>query len=69
MSSYDQGLVLAKLIDGFQGISVSRAGYLRTPVETGRSPAELADAYAASLDSLHIEKAAILVVIRIHSSH
>lgn len=57
---YDQGLVLAKLINGFQGIAVSRAGYLRTPVEAGRSPAELADAYAALLDSLHIEKAAIL---------
>ena len=56
----DQGLVLAKLINGFQGIAVSRAGYLRTPVETGRSPAELADAYVALLDSLNIEKAAIL---------
>jgi pimeloyl-ACP methyl ester carboxylesterase len=29
-------------------------------VETGCSPAELADAYASLLDSLHIEKAAIL---------
>ena len=57
---YDQGLVLASLLNDFQGIAVSRAGYLRTPVETGRSPAELADAYAAFLDSLKIEKAAIL---------
>lgn len=57
---YDQGLVLAKLLNDFQGIAVSRAGYLRTPLETGRSPAELADAYAALLDSLNIEKAAIL---------
>jgi len=57
---YDQGLVLARLLNGFQGLAVSRAGYLRTAVETGRSPAELADAYAALLDSLHIEKAAIL---------
>jgi len=57
---YDQGLVLAKLLNGFQGIAVSRAGYLRTPLDTGRSPAELADTYAALLDSLHIEKAAIL---------
>jgi pimeloyl-ACP methyl ester carboxylesterase len=57
---YDQGLVLAKLLNGFQGIAVSRAGYLRTPSDTGRSPAEMADAYAALLDVLNIEKAAIL---------
>ncbi|HET9905869.1 MAG TPA: alpha/beta hydrolase [Anaerolineales bacterium] len=57
---YDQGLVLAQLLDGFQGIAVSRAGYLRTPVETGASPAELADAYEELLDSLEVEKAAIL---------
>lgn len=57
---YDQGLVLAKLLNGFQGIAVSRAGYLRTPIETGSSPDALADAYAALLDSLDIEKAAIL---------
>jgi len=57
---YDQGLVLAKLLSGFQGIAISRAGYLRTPIETGSSPAALADTYAALLDSLHIEKAAIL---------
>jgi len=54
---YDQGLVLAKLLNGFQGIAISRAGYLQTPVETGRSPAELADTYAALLDALQIEKA------------
>jgi pimeloyl-ACP methyl ester carboxylesterase len=57
---YDQGLILARLLDGFQGIAVSRAGYLGTPVETGRSPAELADAYVALLRSLNIERAAIL---------
>ena len=57
---YDQGLVLASLLEGFQSIAVSRAGYLRTPVETGRSPAEMADAYAALLDSFGIAKAAIL---------
>jgi pimeloyl-ACP methyl ester carboxylesterase len=57
---YDQGLMLAKLLNSFQGIAVSRAGYLRTPLEAGYSPAELADAYAGLLDSLNIEKAAIL---------
>ena len=57
---YDQELVIGHLLSGFQGIAVSRAGYLRTPLDTGRSPAELSDAYAALLDSLNIEKAAIL---------
>lgn len=57
---YDQGLVLARLLQGFRGIAISRAGYLRTPIETGSSPAGMADAYAALLDSLRIEKAAIL---------
>ncbi len=57
---YDQGLVLARLLDGFQGIAVSRAGYLRTPVETAPLPADMADAYVALLDSLKLEKAAIL---------
>lgn len=58
---YDQGLVPAKLLNGFQAIAVSRAGYLRTPSETGHSPAEMADAYATLLDVLNIEKAAIPV--------
>jgi pimeloyl-ACP methyl ester carboxylesterase len=57
---YDQGFALARLVDGYQGIAVSRTGYLGTPLETGRSPAELSDTYASLLDSLKIEKAAIL---------
>jgi pimeloyl-ACP methyl ester carboxylesterase len=57
---FDQGLVLANLLDNFQAIAISRAGYLRTPLETGPTPAGMADAYAALLDSLKIEKAAIL---------
>jgi len=57
---YDQGLVLAKLLNGFQGIAISRGGYLRTPIESGSTPAKMADTYAALLDALKIEKAAIL---------
>jgi len=57
---YDQGLVLAGLLNGYRGIAVSRAGYLRTPMATGPSPAEMADAYTALLNALHIKKAAIL---------
>jgi len=57
---YDQGLVLARLVNGFQGIAISRGGYLRTPIESGSTPAKMADTYAALLDGLKIEKAAIL---------
>jgi pimeloyl-ACP methyl ester carboxylesterase len=57
---FDQGLMIARLLNGFQGIAVSRAGYLGTPLEAGRSPAELANAYASMLDVLKIERAAIL---------
>ena len=37
-------------------ISLSRPGYLRTPIATGRSPREQADAYAALLDALEIDE-------------
>ena len=57
---YDQGLMIARLLNGYQGIAVSRAGYLRTPLDTVRSPAELADAYTLFLEALKIEKAAIV---------
>ena len=57
---YDQGLAIAGLLPGYQGIAVSRAGYLRTPLATASTPAEMADTYAALLDSLNIAKAAIM---------
>lgn len=41
-------------------LAVSRPGYLRTPIETGRSPEEQADAYAALLDSLGITEVIVL---------
>jgi pimeloyl-ACP methyl ester carboxylesterase len=59
---YDQGLVTANLLNApnYRFITVSRPGYLRTPLDTGRTPAEQADALAALLDSLGIRKAAVL---------
>ncbi len=57
---YDQGLAISRLLNSYQGIAVSRAGYLRTPLSTGKFPAELADAYKSLLDALKVEKAAIL---------
>lgn len=58
---YDQGTPLGTpfLEAGMGSISVSRPGYLRTPIEVGRTPAEQADALAALLDSLNIERVAV----------
>src|SRR5258708_22018697 len=59
---YDQGLLVTHLTkeQPFKIISVSRFGYLRTPLARYRTPEEQADAYAALLDTLGIEKAAIV---------
>jgi len=57
---YDQGLVLARLLNNYQGIAISRGGYLRTPAETGSTPEAMADSYTALLDALKIEKVAVL---------
>lgn len=43
---------------GFGTITPSRPGYLRTPLETGRTFAEQADAAAALLDALEIDQVA-----------
>lgn len=63
LGGYDQGL--AGIASGFFGkwpyrfIAVSRPGYLRTPPEVGNTPEEQADAFAALLDALRIEKAIV----------
>jgi pimeloyl-ACP methyl ester carboxylesterase len=59
---YDLGIGLAELIDvpDFTFISVSRPGYLRTPLNSGRTPAQQADLYKALLDRLDIDKATIV---------
>jgi pimeloyl-ACP methyl ester carboxylesterase len=59
---YDQGLLVTRLNkeNPFRLISISRPGYLRTPLGTGATPEEQADAYAALLDALHIERAAVV---------
>ena len=44
--------------EGFGTITPSRPGYLRTPLETGRTFAEQADAAAALLDVLEIDQVA-----------
>ncbi|MGQ0602673.1 MAG: alpha/beta fold hydrolase [Anaerolineales bacterium] len=60
LGGYDQSLTLARLIHGFTIIAPSRPGHLRTPLTTGRSPAEQADAYAALLDVLGIPRIAVV---------
>jgi len=57
---HDMGRVFAKMVGGdFFWICPSRFGYLRTPIPDDASFESQADAYAALLDNLHIEKAAI----------
>ena len=57
---YDQGKIQAEAFEEITYIAVSRPGYLRTPLTTGRSPSEQADAMAALLDALQIEKATLI---------
>lgn len=45
---------------GFTVIGVSRPGYLRTPLSVGQSPEEQADAMVRLMDTLGIDRAAVL---------
>jgi pimeloyl-ACP methyl ester carboxylesterase len=64
MGGYDQGLLLARAvaIPGLRYLAVSRPGYLGTPLETGRTPAEQADLLAALLDALGQHRALVMSV-------
>lgn len=59
---FDQGIDFGKpLADrGFQVIGMSRFGYLRTPLPADASAAAQADAHACLLDTLGIQRAAII---------
>lgn len=52
---YDQGTSY----EGVRTLVPSRPGYLRTPLEVGKTPAEQARAFAALLESLNIEKVVV----------
>ena len=57
---YDQGLLIARSIpSGHQIIAPSRFGYLGTPIPRDASIAAQADAHAALLDCLAIERAIV----------
>lgn len=59
---FDQGLSNARGIvgDGFRIVAPSRFGYLRTSVPQDVSPEAQADAHAALLDALGVERAAVM---------
>ena len=59
---YDQGLVIGRdtLEFGYDLIAPSRFGYLRTPLRHDLSPAAQADAHAALLDELNIDRTIVL---------
>lgn len=64
LGGFDQGVFLARNIDlsAHQVISVSRFGYLGTPVPPGATLDTQADAYASLLDALGIRQAAVFAV-------
>ena len=61
---YDQGAIDMEMWieEGFSLLSISRPGYLRTPLSTGETFEEQADAIEALLDTLEIARVAIVGV-------
>lgn len=59
---YDQSLTLSWNLHeaGFAVLTPSRPGYLRTPLTTGATPEQAADALAGLLDVLGIDKVAVM---------
>lgn len=65
MGGYDQSVRLGRLAigeKGFDGIAVSRPGYLGTPQSAGRKPEEQADLCARLLDTLGIGGTAVVAI-------
>jgi pimeloyl-ACP methyl ester carboxylesterase len=58
----DQGLGLGEFfrVNNFKIIAPSRPGYLGTPLDSGRTPEEQADALAALLDALQISRIPVI---------
>lgn len=59
---YDQGLAISECfrLNGFRVIAPSRPGYLGTPLSSGQSLVGQADALAALLDALGLDRVAVL---------
>jgi pimeloyl-ACP methyl ester carboxylesterase len=64
LGGFDQGLFLARSVDmsNHQVISVSRFGFLRSPVPPGATLDSQADAFGALLDALKVQKVAVIAV-------
>lgn len=64
MGGYDQSDILGKSVgpEGYRYISVSRPGYLQTPLQGRESPENQADLLAALLDDLGTNRAIVLAV-------
>ncbi len=58
---FDLGLAWCRHLPdgGCELLAPSRPGYLRTPLQSGRTPEQQADLYAAMLDALQIERVAV----------
>jgi 2-hydroxy-6-oxonona-2,4-dienedioate hydrolase len=61
---YDQGRLLPQAFgrDGYRWISVSRFGYLRSPLPTDASTKAQAESFADLMDALKIDRVAILAM-------
>ena len=61
-AAFENGLLTAEFarVNGFRVIAVSRPGYGGTPLGTGRTPFEQANALAALLDTLGLEQVAVV---------
>jgi 2-hydroxy-6-oxonona-2,4-dienedioate hydrolase len=59
---YDQGLLIGRTFigEGYRFIAPSRFGYLRSSIPPDGSPAAQADAYAALLDTIGVERVAVV---------
>ena len=64
IGGHDQLQPMVKLLntESYRFIVVSRPGYLRTPLSTGETFEEQADAYAALLDELGIDQVAVVAM-------
>jgi pimeloyl-ACP methyl ester carboxylesterase len=62
LGGFDQAELLVEGLspDNFEVLSPSRPGYLRTPLATGLSPSQQADAMAALLDTLKIPAVSVV---------
>ncbi len=64
MGGYEQSDILGKAVgpEGYRYISVSRPGYLKTPLRGKESPSAQADLFAALLDELGIQHVIVMAI-------